>query len=479
MKTLLTISLFFWTVIAFGQISRLEACKAVNDSIIARYNRNDFEGIYNLGNEWFSTYIDKEYCLTRFRENRSVTGEIFKTFLTDESGPVKHFTWVGEKKNIDLELRVEDGKMKLFDISDFVVQTDVPEGTVLTDNPLKSQLDSIVHKNALIYASDKQFVGLSIGVFKDGKRVVYNYGERKRHSGVLPDSNSIYQIGSVAKTFVGILLSQAVVEKKIKLDDDIRNYLKDDFPNLQYKGQPIKVRDLANHTGGFNKFNLIEFPKDFDSLDSRSQNNFFYSYPTKRYLEDWRKLTLDTIPGTNYSYSLGGIILLKMALENVYGRPLHKLVTDYFGQTFAMNETKLIVPESDLYRFALPHDQNGNTIEPMLKSTASIFTIKSTPSDMLKYVEANVVENELSILLSHRPTYGDMRWFALGLTWMMNDNWERGLHIFHSGHDAGYNSLCAMYPHVKLGFVLLSNEDGRQGELFNLEKRIFQNLEKR
>ncbi|WP_257667909.1 serine hydrolase domain-containing protein [Parapedobacter tibetensis] len=457
----------------------MESYKSVNDSVIARYNCNDFEGIYALGNEWFRINIDKDYCINRFKENRAVTGKILSTRLTDDLGMVKHFEWIGENRNLNFELRVEDGRLKLFDISNFVRQTTDPIRPVQTDNPLKTHLDSIVQKYAFIYMSDTRSVGLSIGVYKDGKKQIYHYGEARKDSGILPNDSSIYQIGSVAKTFVGTLLAKAIIDKKMSLRDDIRKYLKGNYPNLQYNGHAIQLKDLANHTGGFNQFNLIDFPKDFDKWDAHKQNEFFYAYPTSNYIQNWHQLKLDTIPGTNYYYSLGGIMLIRMALENVYGKPLDELVRGYFGNTFQMHDTKLNLANTEIANLAAPHSQGGEPMEPMLRSTESIFTIKSTPADMLKYVEANVREEELAILLSHKPTYGDVRWFSLGLTWMITDTWDKGLRIFHSGHDAGYNTLCAVYPQSDLGFVFMSNEDGRQGYLFNLEKKIFQNIENR
>ncbi|SDH21463.1 Beta-lactamase [Mucilaginibacter gossypii] len=52
----------------------------------------------------------------------------------------------------------------------------------------------------------------------------------------------------MTKSFTGILLAQAVIDKKIALDDDIRKYLKGDYPNLVHQATPIRIRDLTNHT---------------------------------------------------------------------------------------------------------------------------------------------------------------------------------------------------------------------------------------
>jgi hypothetical protein len=98
---------------------------------------------------------------------------------------------------------------------------------------------------------------------------------------------------------------------------------------------------------------------------------------------------------------------------------------------------------------------------------------------MLKYIQWNVQENDLAVLLSHKPTWGDINDFSVGLGWEITDSWEKGLWVRHTGHDSGYNSLCSFYPRLGLGFIFLQNENGRQGTLYTLERNIFQSLEKR
>jgi CubicO group peptidase (beta-lactamase class C family) len=85
---------------------------------------------------------------------------------------------------------------------------------LLTDNKLKTFLDSAVQKAASIYMQDSNANGISIGIYKTGQKYFYNYGEVKKGSGKLPTADNFYNIGSVAKVFVTTLLAKAVVEKK-------------------------------------------------------------------------------------------------------------------------------------------------------------------------------------------------------------------------------------------------------------------------
>ena len=117
--------------------------------------------------------------------------------------------------------------------------------SVLTDNKLKSKLDTAIDHAVKTYLQDSNTNGISIGVYYKTKNFTYNYGKIK-----LATAYNFYNIGSVAKTFVTTILAQAVVDKKLNLHDDIRKFLPGKYSNLVYNGQPIQIVYLANHTSG-------------------------------------------------------------------------------------------------------------------------------------------------------------------------------------------------------------------------------------
>jgi CubicO group peptidase (beta-lactamase class C family) len=67
------------------------------------------------------------------------------------------------------------------------------------------------------------------------------------------------------------------------------------------------------------------------------------------------------------------------------------------------------------------------------------------------------------VKLSHRPTWserGDGGGYAAGLNWQMLQS-SGARTIWQSGDIAGYHSLCAVYPELKMGIVVLTNQDDR------------------
>ncbi|WP_216356444.1 serine hydrolase [Janthinobacterium sp. GW460W] len=83
----------------------------------------------------------------------------------------------------------------------------------------------------------------SIAVVYRGKEFILHQGELETGKANPPDDTTLYEIGSVSKTFAGLLLASAVLDGKAALDDPIQKYLPTAYPNLQSQG-PIAARDL-------------------------------------------------------------------------------------------------------------------------------------------------------------------------------------------------------------------------------------------
>ena len=96
----------------------------------------------------------------------------------------------------------------------------------------KENLDTTINRLGERYLKDKQGIGVSIGVYNNGTTYYYNYGATEKSQVKLPTQNTVYEIGSITKAFVSLILANAVIEKKVNLGDDIRKYLDGTYPNL-------------------------------------------------------------------------------------------------------------------------------------------------------------------------------------------------------------------------------------------------------
>ena len=96
-------------------------------------------------------------------------------------------------------------------------------------------------------------VGLAIGVLKHGERRVFTYGAAK------PDS--LFEIGSISKTFTGLILARMVAEGKVRLDEPVRELLPAGTV-AKPAGEEITLLDLATHHSG-----LPPMPDNFPPAD--------------------------------------------------------------------------------------------------------------------------------------------------------------------------------------------------------------------
>jgi len=352
--------------------------------------------------------------------------------------------------------------------------------TVPTDNPLRNQVDSAVQRAALHYMQDSMTHGIAIGIVWKGKEYKYGYGEIRKGSGILPDNDHFYNLGSVAKTFVGLLLAEAVVKGKASLNDDIRKYLPGKYPNMEYEGRPIRLVDLANHTSGL-PTPIHEFSKPV--MDSVAQLNmqqvmrWLARYTADSLLSDLHRIKPVTIPGTRYHYSGDGMMLLILLLERIYNRPYEDLITAYLKEHLLMRDTRTLLSADDRKRLVQGYDEKDKA--PMyedLRGYSGGPSMNSTLGDMIKYLKANLSEKDKAVVLSHRRTRGNPDGFGIGLAWMI-DYENKVRYIYHDGHTRiGFNTLFLFYPEKDYGVVILVNDNIGQNQVGEIENEITRDL---
>ncbi|RWX02237.1 serine hydrolase domain-containing protein [Flavobacterium cerinum] len=117
----------------------------------------------------------------------------------------------------------------------------------------EKQIYAVMDENAKALLKESKTNSVSIGIVKDGKTYTRHYGEIDKGKGNKANNTTLFEIASVTKIFTGTLMAQAVLDGKIKLDDDIRKYITGSYPNSEYKGTPVTIKDLVSFKSVFNK----------------------------------------------------------------------------------------------------------------------------------------------------------------------------------------------------------------------------------
>jgi len=169
-----------------------------------------------------------------------------------------------------------------------------------------------------------------------------------------------------------------------------------------------------------------------------------------------------------YAYSNADAELVGVILENAYHTSYGMLVQRYICQPGHMNDTRLLVPERELSRQAKGYDGKG-----LLMPEAMIFHpfpaagfLKSTVSDMLRYMALNLNETDSAIRLSHQPLlrHTEERGDDIGLFWYSHPLADGLRLVRHAGGSFGCTSYCMICPERHFGIVCLANDAGPDTE---------------
>jgi len=336
------------------------------------------------------------------------------------------------------------------------------------------EINSIVKKAAGSFMKDPTQVGLSIGIIKDGVTFSFHFGTTEKGRDLLPTDNTIYELGSVSKTFTGTLLAHAVIDGKLNLEDDIRKYLPDSYSNLQCNGHPIKIMHLANHTSGLPLLlpelsGLFQYPEDsMPSVITRLYRN----YTLDSFWSDLHKIEIKNEPGYNVNYSNAGAQLAGFILARAYNRPFRSLLKEYITKRLKMTHTDVTFKENRIEEFfAKGYNSKGTTMP--YNHTLSILQpaggICSSVKGMLKYIKMHLNEKNAAVNLCHRATLINGKFSPSGLFCEIDKSAGHDLMIWHSGATFGFSSYWAVYPGRNFGIILMSNEYDR----YSLQKLTY------
>jgi hypothetical protein len=213
------------------------------------FNAKDAEGIYSLTGEEFRKQLSADKFKEVCTNNLFPLGAIKETVLEQHADGINKYKAVFAAASLDLLLNLDkNDKIELFLFRPYTAVATKKTGKVPFANPLSSSVDKAVDSLLQPFITQANTVGVSIAVLVDGKVYYYGYGETAKGNNHVPEPNTIFEIGSISKTFTATLLADAVNKNKISLDAPANKYLPDSVPQLSFGGTPITVKTLINHS---------------------------------------------------------------------------------------------------------------------------------------------------------------------------------------------------------------------------------------
>ena len=313
-------------------------------------------------------------------------------------------------------------------------------------------------------------VSIVVGVITPNGTQVSGYGNISKANHTRVDGNTIFDIGSLTKLFVGISLMDMVNQGLVKLDDPLEKYLPANVTVPTYQGHKITLIDLITHTSG-----LPYWPPGW------CNPTCWHYLTTQQVYQFLPNSSLASKPGTKDVYSNFGSGLLGQALSLKAGVPLEQLFKDRIWNVLgmnstgiAMNATGVSVPEDIKSRFAKGHlAGNESDLVFLPQEVQGAGAMYSTVNDLLKFLSANMglIDTKLNDAMQesrairhpvtefqlpfvdpsgHRsPAYG-----YVGSDWNIQTDLGRKI-IWRNGGIDGYSSLIAFNPDKKTGVAML------------------------
>ena len=302
---------------------------------------------------------------------------------------------------------------------------------------------------------DEEFSGTII-VAKDGNAILNRaIGDASKGYNIPNTTDTRFNLASVGKVFTGLAITQLAEQGKLPFDDPVSKYISADWldPNISEK---IQIKHLLTHTSGLGDY--------FRDAYAQCEIPFF------RDLKDYKSLIVDDTlmfePGTRFSYSNTGFLLLGVVIEDItndsYFNYLKKNVFEPIGMinTDGFDKDSPVINRATGYTKVYENgvmNWNNHQYTRIMKGSPS-GGIYSTTEDILKFANA-IKSNKLlspeytEILLEGRPDL-NASFHSYGF---FISNGIAGRVASHSGDGRGVNCQFKMYLDLGYTFIILSN----------------------
>ncbi len=302
----------------------------------------------------------------------------------------------------------------------------------------------------------------------------YQYHLGTLSNGDIPNNQTIYEIGSITKTYTGLVVAKAILDGKVELDKDIRYYLKNnEYKNLELSNQYITLRHLMTHTSGL--------PEDFSyNREDIEQGTYFEKiskYSRDNYFDDLRKVKLNSVPGEEYQYSNSGTNLVAYILESAYQKPFELLLSEEITTKSGGLYTKFRRTNSELGEIVVGTGRNG---DQMPLASAYWFAdggLTSSVESVTQYIK-HQLSSEPEVAISHQLLDDSWTGHGKAFYWYTNKYDSNEQMLYQSGGSMGTSSWLAIYPKKNMGVFIVTNvaSGNTQEELETISDKIIDYL---
>jgi len=309
------------------------------------------------------------------------------------------------------------------------------------------------------YVEKRSFSG-TVLIARKGK-VLYeaNVGEADIEWNVPTSPQTRYRIASLSKPFIATLIMRLAEEELLSLDGTLGQYLPDLYANTP--ASEVTVEQLLSHTSG-----LKGFPRDLN--DPWYSTTGRLSFEPKQFAREWIKPEFVAKPGSKWSYSNVGYILLGIIADEVTGEPHSASLERYIFNPAGMENSGVFTESAVIPRLARAYatGPDGKLTQPT-RFDASVFYssagLYSTARDILRFDQA-LYGTDIVSAASRERMHTKKTDFPYGYGWGVQQ-WPLGEGkmldvVHHTGSIPGYQSFY-IRSETNQDFVIVMNNTNK------------------
>ena len=233
------------------------------------------------------------------------------------------------------------------------------------------RIEAIVKAAVEPVMQQQQIPGVAVAITVNGQPHNFYYGVASKETGKAVTEDTLFEIGSVSKTFTATLAAYAQATGKLSLSDKASSVL----PGLRGSAfDNISVLQLGTYSAGGLP---LQFPDDADAPDKMLG-----------YFQQWKPTYA---AGTHRQYSNPSLGLFGYLAAKSMGQPFDELMEKTLLPKLGLKHTYLNVPQAQMGRYAQGYNKDDKPVRVgpgALDSEA--YGVKTSAADLLRYVEANM-----------------------------------------------------------------------------------------
>lgn len=302
--------------------------------------------------------------------------------------------------------------------------------------------------------------GVAVGILYQGEPIASGYGVTNVEHPLPVSDETLFQIGSITKTFTGAIIMRLVEDGMLDLDAKVQSHVPDFRVADATASREVTVRQLLTHEGGW-------------------AGDFFHSTGAgddaiARYVTDMADLPQIAPLGTHWSYNNAGFSVAGHIIELVTGARYEAVLKEKILAPLGMEHSFLDAGDVMTHSFAVGHgivEGKAKVTRPWALERAiyPVGGIISTVKNLLRYARFQLGDGRAedgtrllspeSLSLMHSPQVTVWEGEAWGLAWSILDELDGARQVRHGGGTKGQVASLVLIPEHDLALVVLTNAD--------------------